>query len=594
MKTTLAVLALAAVSVRAASAQCYTFSSGSAASLTVNITNLPAPTMPVQGIYQYSSNSGLAATASLTVGQTTYNPSPSVPIDLYITVSSDPNINFSQFSLNVAFTSTNNTVVGALPSLAWSGTFFANGSLPGTLPAISAASDPTMVVSVIGPGGTIVDQTYTLTAINSCSAGPTLQTLETYKGPDPQNCSSTVQVSNSFSPADTTVNVFFVVNGMSPTGGDTVTLHWINPSNSWAWTTPWAPTLNAGSSTRCFYVDFSIAQYIAPNWGQWQVQVYANGNSVGAPYSFQVTNIAQGTPGVVSINPVVSTGSAGFYTFQFSDTAGWQTLAVVNVLINTALDGRQACYLAFVPSGPSSGSLLLVDDAGDAGGPFSGMMLPGSASINNTQCSVSGAGSLVSAVGDTLTLVLNVSFSPSFAGNKVVYAAARDAANNSGWQTMGVRGVPPLPTTFPNPTGLSPSWGDTLAQTIAFSYQDQSSATNLQTVWALINTALDGRQACYIAYYRPGNQVYLYPDNGDGTQATSMVLTGNNIISNSQCAVSAQGANVQASGSTLTVSLPITFKTAFAGFKGVWMAAYTLSGAVSPWQALGAWDVPSN
>jgi len=87
----------------------------------------------------------------------------------------------------------------------------------------------------------------------------------------------------------------------------------------------------------------------------------------------------------------------------------------------------------------------------------------------------------------------------------------------------------------------------------------------------------------------------LYPDNGDGTQAPSMVLTGNNAISNSQCTISAQGANVQTSGNTLMVSLAITFKAAFTGFKGVWLAAQTPGGAqTSAWQALGAWSVPAN
>jgi hypothetical protein len=123
--------------------------------------------MPDPGIYQYSSNSGLAATAALTVGQTTYSPLPSIPVDLDITVSSDPQINFSQFSLNIAFTSTNNTVVGALPSLAWTGTFFANGSLPAALPSISGASQASMIVGV-----EFVETTYPLTSVSGCSTAP--------------------------------------------------------------------------------------------------------------------------------------------------------------------------------------------------------------------------------------------------------------------------------------------------------------------------------------------------------------------------------------------------------------------------------------
>jgi len=142
---------------------------------------------------------------------------------------------------------------------------------------------------------------------------------------------------------------------------------------------------------------------------------------------------------------------------------------------------------------------------------------------------------------------------------------------------------------------MSPSSGSTLNQTITFTYQDQTTAGNLQTVWALFNTALDGRAACYIAYYRPGNQVYLDPDNGDGNAATSIPLTGNNTVSNSQCTVSAQGSQVQSSGNTLTVTLAITFKPAFAGFKGVWLAAQTLNAvATSPWQSLGAEVIPAH
>lgn len=92
-----------------------------------------------------------------------------------------------------------------------------------------------------------------------------------------------------------------------------------------------------------------------------------------------------------------------------------------------------------------------------------------------------------------------------------------------------------------------------------------------------------------------GYQLYLYPDNGDGNQATNIVLTGNNTISNSQCTISALGSNVQANGNTLTVTLPIAFNPVFAGFKGVWLATQTLGGAqTSPWQALGAWTVPAN
>jgi hypothetical protein len=77
--------------------------------------------------------------------------------------------------------------------------------------------------------------------------------------------------------------------------------------------------------------------------------------------------------------------------------------------------------------------------------------------------------------------------------------------------------------------------------------------------------------------------------------ARPLPLTGNNTISNRQCTVSAQESQVQANGNTLTVTLPVTFNPAFAGFKGAWLAARTMGAAqTSAWQALGAEAVPGN
>jgi uncharacterized protein (TIGR03437 family) len=154
-------IAVLLAGVRVASAQCYTFSSGSAASFTVNITSLPSPTMPSPGIYQYSGPEA-AGTASLTQGETTY--ASSGPISLIVTVSSDSSIDFSAFDLNVSFTSANNTIVAASVSLGWSGLFFPNGSLPAALPPIPGSLDPFMVVDV-----NFAETDYTPDSVGGCS-----------------------------------------------------------------------------------------------------------------------------------------------------------------------------------------------------------------------------------------------------------------------------------------------------------------------------------------------------------------------------------------------------------------------------------------
>ena len=85
--------------------------------------------------------------------------------------------------------------------------------------------------------------------------------------------------------------------------------------------------------------------------------------------------------------------------------------------------------------------MYLVGDAG--GGLSAGLTLGGSGSVSNSQCTINAAGSSATSNGNNLTLVLNISFSSSFDGNKVIYMAARDSAgaNNSGWQSLGTTTV---------------------------------------------------------------------------------------------------------------------------------------------------------
>ncbi|SPF56896.1 hypothetical protein SBA4_970002 [Candidatus Sulfopaludibacter sp. SbA4] len=84
------------------------------------------------------------------------------------------------------------------------------------------------------------------------------------------------------------------------------------------------------------------------------------------------------------------------------------------------------------------GTLYLVNDAGTALLP--GMALNGSGSLANSQCAVSGAGSSVTASGNTLALTLPIAFLPGWRGLSLIYLAARDwmEANSSGWQALGM------------------------------------------------------------------------------------------------------------------------------------------------------------
>jgi hypothetical protein len=140
------------------------------------------------------------------------------------------------------------------------------------------------------------------------------------------------------------------------------------------------------------------------------------------------------------VSPSRSTTASQVFTFNYTDTNGVSDFGVVDVLINTGLNGHNACYVAFVPA---SNAVLLVDDAGDAGGPYGTLVLPTASTTSNSQCTINGTGSSVTKIGNALTLTLSISFKPAFKGNRIIFmAASSQQPQNTGWQSMGSVTVP--------------------------------------------------------------------------------------------------------------------------------------------------------
>jgi hypothetical protein len=293
-------------------------------------------------------------------------------------------------------------------------------------------------------------------------------------------------------------------------------------------------------------------------------------------------------PKTVSVSPAAGTGLTSTVTFTFSDPDGSQDLDVVNVLIRDFLDGRSACYLAYVRS---LNVLYLVNDAGTALLPE--LALGGAGSVGNSQCTITAAGSSALGSGNTLTLALRMTFSPAFAGNKIIYLAARDVAqNNSGWQALGTWIVPGAPATVTAAGAVTPAHGNGSTQTFTFTFTDTTGWQDLGVVNVLINDFLDGRNACYIAYSRPDNVLYLVNDPGTAL-LPAMVMNGSGSVGNSQCVVNGAASTATGNGNTLTLTLHLSFPPVFSGNRVIYLAARDITGANnSGWHALGTWRVP--
>jgi hypothetical protein len=313
--------------------------------------------------------------------------------------------------------------------------------------------------------------------------------------------------------------------------------------------------------------------------------------NAGAAWVFAAPQPPSPVPAPTGAVPASGSGTTGTFTFTFSDTAGWQSLNVVDVLIRDALDGRQACYVAFVPSGANAGSVFLVDDGGNAGGPYAGMVLPGSGSVANSQCSITGAGSSVTASGNSMALTLAVTFTPAFGGNKVFYLAAQDASSNSGWQAMGTWNTGAAAVSGPGVVGVTPGRGTGLAQNLTFTFGDTNGWQDIAVANVLINNAINGISACYLAFVPAGagsGALYLVDNAGNaGGPFAGMTLPGSGSISNGQCTISGAGSSVSGTGNILTLNLAVTFSSGFAGNKVVYLAARNGT-QNSGWQAVGS------
>ena len=215
---------------------------------------------------------------------------------------------------------------------------------------------------------------------------------------------------------------------------------------------------------------------------------HTDNNDIGAAWIFARPAPSASVPAGVS--PGAGSGLSQEMTFTFTDARGWQDLDVVDILIDNFLDGREACYLAY---SRTAGVLYLVNDAGTELLPA---LAPGSqGSTANSQCTVNGTGWSVAGNANTLTLTLDLTFAYNFAGNKVIFMAARDLeGGNSGWQPLGSWNVPGA-VTFPAVIGVSPASGAGSSQAFTFTFSDTKGAQDLGILDILINTSLDGLEA---------------------------------------------------------------------------------------------------
>ena len=284
------------------------------------------------------------------------------------------------------------------------------------------------------------------------------------------------------------------------------------------------------------------------------------------------------TASAVSVSPSSGSGSAQVFAFQFSDTAGATDLTSVSILFNSSASAVSACSVTYVRA---QNTLALLTDAGAAPG---ATLTPGSGTQQNSQCVLNGSGSSAGVSGNVLTLTLSLTFQPAFQGGKTIYMQATNPSGTTAWQSEGTWTVQFVASTV----SVSPASGSGSSQTFAFQFSDTGGATDLTSVSFLFNASASTVSACSVTYVRAQNTLALLTDAGAAPGTT--LTPGSGSQQNSQCTLNGSGSSASASGNVLTLTVSLTFQSAFQGAKTVYMQAVNPSGSTG-WQSEGAWTV---
>jgi hypothetical protein len=131
-------------------------------------------------------------------------------------------------------------------------------------------------------------------------------------------------------------------------------------------------------------------------------------------------------------------GPSKSFVVKATDLNGYAAITGVDLLINTTLNGQNACWLNYTPGQNGSGTLSLASDDAST---WTSMTLPialgATTQPQNTQCAIGGGSITVSGSGNTLTLSIAITISPALSGSMTMYAWAGDAEANSGYQNVG-------------------------------------------------------------------------------------------------------------------------------------------------------------
>jgi RHS repeat-associated protein len=152
------------------------------------------------------------------------------------------------------------------------------------------------------------------------------------------------------------------------------------------------------------------------------------------------------TPTAVSVTPASGGGPRQTFWFQYSSPAGAGDIAQTWQILHQSGQGNQSCVVGYYHA---TNTFVLWDDAGpghdQTAAPNSGVTL------ENSQCRLHMPQTTVAGTGDTLTIVLDVSFTSDYFGDKAVTYYAYSNLGGYGTASVGAWTARPQLNTYATP-----------------------------------------------------------------------------------------------------------------------------------------------
>ena len=284
---------------------------------------------------------------------------------------------------------------------------------------------------------------------------------------------------------------------------------------------------------------------------------------------------------------VVGTGSGPRTNFQLTitDPDGRYDVGSFTFSLSSRSDDKYGCHISMEPLKGSWG--LKIDTGVYTSNPDAATGV-----MSNSQCSVDTSAASYTYSGKSLILTIPVTFKGSFAGRHTMYltfpgSPFQPAIHLGSWVVKFepfVRSLLPTSGAGPSATFVGEFFTDPDAPELYLAYTLFLPTPNVVQFTA--------KGSCLVEYNRISHGVRLIDDLGTGWLGPQSGLTITPIaavLSNKVCSVNVAGVSVNKTGSTRTVSIPVTFKSGTQGVLGTFLQAFDVLGNYSGMTQFGNW-----